>query len=246
MHLLSLGGILHRDIGVGNLVYDEAYRKLSIIVLDSELAAKTDHNSNGTNSIRTGTAPFMARDVLDGFETNYTHGINHDFESVFYFIVWHALGYRGSRLPEGKDPLRLWRKGDYKNMLLAKNEFFRNWASIRREFTDVSLEMWVARLHLKYGLVGSGVAQTLTDNRAETTRAKDAIMETLTERMIKEGFPESTLKTLYDEEVLALQEANNRKNRPLGTTNTISFKMFMKASLAPVGTEHNVCSCCGQ
>ena len=96
-----------------------------IIILDFELATVVGDEVR-TNEVRTGTAPFMAREVLKGFESGYTHTLNHDLESVYYIVGWHLAGYRGYLLPsfkgKEKDPRQEWWKKDYQEMCRAKED----------------------------------------------------------------------------------------------------------------------------
>lgn len=69
------------------------------------------------SNCQAGTPLFMAREVLLG--RPYKHNLRHDLESLMYVLIWYILGYRPTELPL-TDPLRKWRKGDYKDMLLEK------------------------------------------------------------------------------------------------------------------------------
>lgn len=235
--------MLHRDISIGNLAYEVVDGELSIIILDFELAVKLDANGNGKNSVRTGTAPFMAREVLGGFSTQYTHGIEHDLESVFYVIVWHAVGYRGSLLPEkSEDHLRSWRKGDYKEMRSAKDDFIADGKAILAKITDEVLWNWVYRLRMKYNMVATDLDALNTNLEKEKTAASNAIVEALNKRMKEEQFSESTYKMLIIEQTEALEDAMKAKRR--ASRITISFSAWMDASLAPISFEHSLCNCC--
>ena len=61
--------------------------------------------------------------VLKGFESGYTHMLNHDLESIYYIAYWHVVGYHGYRLP-AKDfhPLNGWCIGSYEDMYQAKEK----------------------------------------------------------------------------------------------------------------------------
>ena len=115
--------LLHRDISIGNLAFEEIDGKLVIIILDFELASYATSDEH-RNEVRTGTAPYMAREVLEGFKLMYIHTLRHDLESVYYVFVHVAAGYYRKRnsKPPGRDPLYKWRKGNYESMRDAKHE----------------------------------------------------------------------------------------------------------------------------
>lgn len=117
--------LLHRDISIGNLAYEIVNGKPRIIILDFELATRVDDEAR-TDEVRTGTAPFMAREVLKGFKSGYRHTLNHDLESVYYISGWHIAGYRGYELPiidnVKSDPFRDWKYGTYQEMCQAKED----------------------------------------------------------------------------------------------------------------------------
>ena len=57
--------LLHRDISIGNLAYEYIDGEYHVILLDFDLATIVGEK-NHINGVRTGTAHFMARDMLDG------------------------------------------------------------------------------------------------------------------------------------------------------------------------------------
>lgn len=117
--------LLHRDISIRSLAYEEVDRMPRIINLELELSTRVQHEARPIK-VSTGTAPFMSRDVLKGFESGYRHTLNHDLESVYYIAGWHIAGYRGYELPAinnvKPDPFRRWKYGTYEEMLQAKEK----------------------------------------------------------------------------------------------------------------------------
>lgn len=117
--------LIHRDISIGNLEYEEVDRTPRIINLDLDLSTRIEYAAR-TVEVRTGTAPLMARDVLKGFKSGYRHTLNHDLESVYYISGWHIAGYRGYELPiidnVRSDPFRDWKYGTYQEMCQAKED----------------------------------------------------------------------------------------------------------------------------
>lgn len=74
---------------------------------------------------RTGTAPFMAYQLL--LPKLFTaHLYRHDLESFLYVLIWTATGYEGFKPPKGKDPLEMWRGGDWSAIARDKHSFLTN------------------------------------------------------------------------------------------------------------------------
>lgn len=238
LHLLFKGRMLHRDISIGNLAYEEAEGELSIIILDFELAVRLDDVNNGRNSFRTGTAPFMAREVLDGFKTSYTHSLHHDLESVFYVIVWHAAGYRGSNLPKKGDPLRSWRKGGYENMRLAKDAFLENWSPLEPFISIPAYRIWIEELHSIYGEKTSHVHAHEGQKKKIFFRKKRLLQVALKARKRAENLSDEAYEELYKNELKALGESDNK------LSNTASFRSWMNACMEPIRDDHSGCECC--
>lgn len=117
--------LLHRDISIGSLAYEDVDRTPRIINLELELPTRIEHEARPVE-VRTGTAPFMSRDVLKESKSGYRHTLSHDLESVYYISGWHIAGYRGYELPAinnvKPDPFRHWKYGTYEEMLQAKEK----------------------------------------------------------------------------------------------------------------------------
>ncbi|KAG6847845.1 hypothetical protein H0H93_005563 [Arthromyces matolae] len=101
-HAYKEGRVLHRDLSENNLMFKHRPDGNVLGVLnDWDMASRVDENgesqlSNATH--RTGTIPFMARDLLvDG--TPPPHLYRHDLESFFFILVWAAVYYD---FPHGK------------------------------------------------------------------------------------------------------------------------------------------------
>ncbi|KAF9461562.1 hypothetical protein BDZ94DRAFT_1136602, partial [Collybia nuda] len=80
-------GIEHRDISLGNLMWD--YRKEKGVLADFDLAAFWD-TPDKRGGERTGTVPYMAIDLLG---EEYSNGkkerlYRHDVEAFFWVLVW--------------------------------------------------------------------------------------------------------------------------------------------------------------
>ena len=65
--VFSKGGVLHRDISEGNLMFARRAMIVNGILLDFDNSSDVDEDGNVESSTaqqRTGTAPFMARELL--------------------------------------------------------------------------------------------------------------------------------------------------------------------------------------
>lgn len=85
---------------------------------------------------RSGTTPFMAIETLDVSLPGYKHHLCHELESIFYVVVWHAVGYRHKkRIYPTKfnrnntdrkkiDILKGWRTGSWDSVKKEKVNFY--------------------------------------------------------------------------------------------------------------------------
>ena len=117
--------LLHGDISYGNLAFYQKGNEYFIVLLDFDNAKFAD-SEGATSKQLIGTIPFVSREFL--YAANepsfvFRHDIKHDLESVFNLMVWHGAGYGSLKTPTS-DPLKSWREGSYKDMLLAKAMFF--------------------------------------------------------------------------------------------------------------------------
>ena len=94
-----------------------------------------------TSKHRTGTAPYMARELLDSAPLGVivTHEYAHELESLFYLLLFIALGYTKS-IPEG-DPLKHWRSRDWMRIAEAKDLFFSNPQRMTRLLSQVRIRV---------------------------------------------------------------------------------------------------------
>lgn len=83
--LLVDAGILHRDISINNVMRSRnPDHHLRGFLIDLDLAHHGEKSSN--DAFRTGTAPFIALDLLR--RSNIQHTWLHDLESFFYVLIW--------------------------------------------------------------------------------------------------------------------------------------------------------------
>ena len=125
--LYDEGNILHRDLSIYNLMFERRGGRIVGILNDYDLAVVLNNDKSlppRSSNHRTGTAAFMAHELLD-IDSMVEHSYRHDLESFFYVLFWTAVGYKGSRPPEGKgkDLLYDWRKKDWFSISKSKLHF---------------------------------------------------------------------------------------------------------------------------
>ncbi|KAJ3505823.1 hypothetical protein NLJ89_g7215 [Agrocybe chaxingu] len=140
-HTYTTGRVLHRDISENNLMFahpkDFGKSTTSIIrgiLNDFDLASEVDDDGfvPRTNAHhRTGTQPFMAKDLLlppHKSSTPPIHCYRHDLESFFYFLIWACTQYtfktdkKGSRRGPIPHCLKKWDKKE--TAYMAKTTFY--------------------------------------------------------------------------------------------------------------------------
>jgi Fungal protein kinase len=120
--LYEANSVHHRDPSVNNMMYrrDEHGRVIGILS-DFDLAVSMTRSGTASSTHRSGTAPFMALDLLRSDPCKQE--LEHDFESALYIMVWVALGYKGWKPPLTGDPLSNWRRGTWSQICDAKELF---------------------------------------------------------------------------------------------------------------------------
>jgi len=83
------GGILHRDISIGNIMLTE--NENNGFLIDLDLAIKTSNDQASGAPGKTGTKIFMAIGALLG----KPHSFMHDLESFFWVLFWICIHYNG-------------------------------------------------------------------------------------------------------------------------------------------------------
>ena len=94
LYLLWKIGIAHGDISLNNMMYYEENGVLYGVLNDFDLAAKMEVGERSPKKQgfeRTGTIPFMARDLLQYPGGRMTRWFRHDLESCMWCIVLHSL-----------------------------------------------------------------------------------------------------------------------------------------------------------
>ncbi|KAJ7092421.1 hypothetical protein B0H15DRAFT_947977 [Mycena belliarum] len=135
--------IMHRDISLGNLMYRQMEGGKVIGVLnDFDFALHLTAIPLSTSKQRTGTKPYMARDLL--VPSPPRHLYRHDLESLFYVLASIATGFH-----EGKHimsaPLWKWHIFDMET-LLEKKEFFLSQSVVTTTAHFAALRLWILTL----------------------------------------------------------------------------------------------------
>ncbi|KAK7055341.1 other 1 protein kinase [Favolaschia claudopus] len=88
--------IMHRDISVGNLMFYEVDGQVYGVLNDFDHALRLGKKSESTSKQRTGTKPFMAKDLL--VDEPPEHLYRHDLESFLYVLVFLTCKIENSPL----------------------------------------------------------------------------------------------------------------------------------------------------
>ncbi|KAI5115836.1 hypothetical protein M0805_008270 [Coniferiporia weirii] len=109
-HFLWDHGIMHRDISIGNLMCRLGKDGRVCGVLNDWDLAKLKDSKDPTSNTRTGTRPFMARDLLT--DKPQEHLERFDWESMLYVLIWIACRYGSGGKVLNEDPLPSWFEHD--------------------------------------------------------------------------------------------------------------------------------------
>ncbi|KAI5115936.1 hypothetical protein M0805_004063 [Coniferiporia weirii] len=109
-HFLWIHGIMHRDISVGNLMCRLGKGGRACGVLNDWDLAKLKDSKESTSNSRTGTRPFMARDLLT--DEPVEHLERFDWESMLYVLIWIACCYGPGGKVVNDNPLPSWFEHD--------------------------------------------------------------------------------------------------------------------------------------
>lgn len=230
--------LLHRDISMGNLAFYMKGDQYIIVLLDFDLATTTDSAENSSQR-RTGTAPFMSRDVLSaiGPEGKYIHHVRHDLESIFFVIIWYGFGYdaRGPR-PGKPDLLRAWRVGDYIKIYEAKKAFISDTPpTLLNAIESNFYRGFCTHMHVKYHKRQRRLAEEWmieTEKAAKIAKAE----------ALQQGRTKDEAGVVYHTKMGESREPQN--GGEITSSSAISFKQWMEASGDDISEKHSGCSCC--
>ena len=131
MHDLNKKQIRHRDISMSNIMYYREGEEVVAVLIDFDLATYPPFDKDPTSGHRTGTAPFMAYELLN--DSKCEHALQYDLESCIHCIFWNGAGYSDYKrsngevlknYPQAMSLFRDWRVGSWKKMGLAKHGFY--------------------------------------------------------------------------------------------------------------------------
>ncbi|EIM84736.1 uncharacterized protein STEHIDRAFT_158452 [Stereum hirsutum FP-91666 SS1] len=121
-------GILHRDLSVSNIMFLRRSGRIIGALNDWDLSASEVRSSPPTALHRTGTAAFMALNLLKRPDGSVPHLYCYDLESFAWILVWcaYVLLFNGKEVSydEREEDVQEWTKdGNWKTLSSLKFEF---------------------------------------------------------------------------------------------------------------------------
>ncbi|KAJ7066822.1 hypothetical protein B0H15DRAFT_972043 [Mycena belliarum] len=139
--------IMHRDISLGNLMYRQMEGGKVIGVLnDFDFALHLTAIPLSTSKQRTGTKPYMARDLL--VPSPPRHLYRHDLESLFYVLASIATGFHEGK-PIMSAPLWKWHIFDMGTLLTEKQAFLSQ-SVVTTTAHFAALRLWILTLRAMF------------------------------------------------------------------------------------------------
>ncbi|KAJ6459435.1 hypothetical protein C8R47DRAFT_994576 [Mycena vitilis] len=136
--LYDAAKILHRDISVSNLMSQQIGGEVYGVLNDFDLAIILTAPQLSTSVQRTGTKPYMARDLL--VLKPPKHLYRHDLESLMYVLVFLACNIEGSSLATW-NTLGMSALADQKRKYLTDEQF-----PVVKSGFERPLERWIVAL----------------------------------------------------------------------------------------------------
>ncbi|KAG7086790.1 hypothetical protein E1B28_002718 [Marasmius oreades] len=112
--LVTVPGIMHRDVSINNLMFRVKGDRKFGVLNDFDLACTLDEDHQSSSKQRTGTKPFIARDLLTPAKESDTlqkHFVRYDLESMVYVFAWIICRYEDGREIRNP-PFEGWCKGN--------------------------------------------------------------------------------------------------------------------------------------
>lgn len=244
--------LLHRDISYGNIAFYKKGDKYYVVILDFDLAAFVDREGGATSNHRTGTAPFMARELLNAIfcGLDFVHTINHDLESVYNLMIWRGTGYRSNKYPK-EDPLKDWRKGTQDDMLGAKQSFVKDQKRGRADrilacITNKVIRSNLERIRSLYKQKATGPKQQLSivviEQRShdEARKAVEAYLREHPFEDVDDDGPQEISHKVYEDSMTRLKLGSETEEN----YEPISYKEIIEATSRSVEDRHKGCRCC--
>ncbi|KAJ6612922.1 hypothetical protein B0H10DRAFT_1917685 [Mycena sp. CBHHK59/15] len=120
--LYEKADIMHRDISLNNLMYRRINGKVYGVLNDFDLSVVMGTEPLSTSKQRTGTEPYMARDLLV-IGTPPPHLYRFDLESLFYVMVWVLCQYHDGKMIDAP-PFEVGEHLGTEALLKEKQSFF--------------------------------------------------------------------------------------------------------------------------
>ena len=116
-----------------NIVYYRTGDEIVAVLIDFDSATYPPPNVSLTSDYHTGTAPFMAFELLG--DSKHEYSLRHDLESCIHCIFWNGAGYLDVKKLSGKvqgkylsdaatSSFRNWQVGSWEDMATAKVAFY--------------------------------------------------------------------------------------------------------------------------
>jgi len=154
-HAYKRGRVLHRDLSENNLMFKFHEGRSKGIVNDWDMASHLDDAGEvplSTARHRTGTIPFMARDLL--VDKPPAHIYRHDLESFYYILVWAVVHFdlKNKRRHRNHHKLADWDASTLDQVRKVKRSFIQSrqesydiFDVTRKEFTELRTQ-WLEPL----------------------------------------------------------------------------------------------------
>ncbi|KAH7920132.1 hypothetical protein BV22DRAFT_1199135 [Leucogyrophana mollusca] len=211
------GGVHHRDISDGNLMYKKNDLGQGMGVLNDFDFATFEENEGPGGNQRTGAIPFMARELLTphGLAGQITHVYRFEVESFVWVLVWVCLRFRkGQERKKRFRYLDTWMKADEEQCRKEKADFMDSgWRDVTASPSHKKnwrLAMMLMKLlHSQSGPVLSDVSRDSEDDEEDTGGEDDGEEEEEEEE--PEHQREEHLAELLDGAVFNVLEATKEK-----------------------------------
>ncbi|KAG7097787.1 hypothetical protein E1B28_005106 [Marasmius oreades] len=123
--LVTVPGIMHRDVSINNLMFRVKGDRKFGVLNDFDLACTLDEDRQSSSKQRTGTKPFIARDLLTlakESDTLQKHFVWYDLELMVYVFAWIICCYEDGREIQNP-PFEGWCKGNLVDVRRQKSDW---------------------------------------------------------------------------------------------------------------------------
>ncbi|KAH8110010.1 hypothetical protein DFH11DRAFT_1807262 [Phellopilus nigrolimitatus] len=151
----------------GFVIYDNGDGETPVDIL-LDLGLEKVSPSKQSSNHRVGTAPFMARDVLNLSKNELTRGLHHDLES-------------GHIIPKKGDILAEWRKGYWSDILVTKRDFISDQKTMKSILDHIENPLFRARCRAigDQFFIAAGDGLSLQVQQTRLRRSDQSLQEAL-------------------------------------------------------------------